>query len=58
MATEAHVVQVGNGWFVETAMGRVGPMESLKEANTYLSLMQLAVAAGSEVACTEAECYT
>lgn len=58
MATEIQVVQTGHGWYVETPDGRVGPMENQKEATAYLSLMQIAVAAGTEVACTDAECYT
>ena len=57
MATETAVIQAGNGWYVETPDGRVGPMESQKEANAYLALMRIATAAGTEVACTDAECF-
>jgi len=58
MSNVAKVVQTSQGWFVETAEGRVGPMESKAEANTYLRLMRVAQAAGSEVACTESECFS
>ena len=58
MSSEVKVVQTGQGWFVETSQGRVGPMDSKKEANQYLSLMRVAQAAGSEVACTESECFS
>jgi hypothetical protein len=57
MATDTTVVQTGQGWFIETPNGRVGPMETQTEAHAYLALMRLATAAGSEVACTEAECF-
>mgnify|MGYP000022345143 CR=1 FL=1 len=56
MGNDAKVVQTGQGWFVETPQGRVGPMDSQAEAKTYLSLMRVAQAAGIEVACTESEC--
>ena len=56
MATETHVVQTGSVWYVETPSGRIGPMGTQKEAQDYLTLMQIAYAAGSETACTEAEC--
>ena len=52
------IVQTGQGWFVETPNGRVGPMESRTEANTYLSLMRTAYAARNETACTEQECFS
>jgi len=58
MNNDAKVVQTGQGWFVESSQGRVGPMDSQSEASTYLSLMRIAQAAGSEVACTEKECYS
>ncbi len=58
MATEINVIHTGQGWYIETPQGRVGPMESQQDANAYVSLMQIAVAAGTEVACTEAECFT
>jgi len=52
------IVRTGQGWFVETLNGRVGPMDSQAEANTYLSLMRTAYAAGSEIACTDQECFS
>ncbi len=58
MSNDTKVIQTSHGWFVETAQGRVGPMESQTEANTYLKLMRMAQAAGSEVACTESECFS
>ncbi len=56
MSDEQQIVQTSQGWFVETPEGRVGPMESQSEARSYLFLMRAAVAAGSEIACTEQEC--
>lgn len=56
MTTQAQIVQTAQGWFVETPEGRIGPMESRQEATRYLTLMQLAKAAGSETACTDTEC--
>lgn len=56
MATESQIVQTAQAWFVETPQGRVGPMETQQEAANYLKLMQIASAAGSEIACTEQEC--
>ena len=56
MANDARVIQTPQGWFVETPGGNFGPMDSEYEANTYLSLMIKVSAAGSETACTEAEC--
>ncbi|MGD8784971.1 MAG: hypothetical protein PVF28_00010 [Thioalkalispiraceae bacterium] len=56
MKDDAKVVQTSQGWFVETPEGRFGPMDSSAEANQYLSLLRVAEAAGSEVACTENEC--
>ena len=58
MSNNPKVIQTSQGWFVETAQGRVGPMESKAEANTYLKLMLMAQAAGREVACTENECFS
>jgi hypothetical protein len=56
MATEARIVKTPQGWFVTTTPGNYGPMDSKHEAVSYLSLMQQANAARSEIACTEAEC--
>ena len=58
MNNNPKVVQTNQGWFVDTAQGRVGPMESQAEANTYLKLMLAAEAAGTELACTESECFS
>lgn len=57
MATDTTIIQTGQGWFIETPTGRVGPMDSQTEAHAYLALMRLATAAGTEVACTDAECF-
>lgn len=57
MSSDAKIIQTGQGWYVETAQGRVGPMDSQAEARTYLSLMRVAQAAGTEVACTDSECF-
>lgn len=56
MATDTQVVQIGKNWFVDTTEGRIGPMDSEQEAIHYVRLQQLVSAAGSETACTEAEC--
>lgn len=56
MAEQAQIVQTGQGWFVETLQGRFGPMDTRQEAANYLKLMQLADAAGTDTACTEADC--
>lgn len=56
MATKIQVVQSGQSWFVITAEGRFGPMDSEQEARNYANLLQLAAAAGNEIACTDAEC--
>lgn len=56
MANDIQVIQSGQVWFVETPQGRFGPMETLQEANNYVNLMCLALAAGNEIACTDEEC--
>jgi hypothetical protein len=58
MKNDVKVVQTSQGWFVETSQGRFGPMESSSEAHQYLSLLRVAEAAGSELACTEHECLS
>jgi len=58
MSSNNKIVQTNQGWFVETPQGRFGPMESSAEAQQYLSLVRVAQAAGSEIACTEAECIS
>ena len=58
MANDTTVIQTGQGWFIDSPDGRVGPMDTQAEAQAYLALMHLATAAGSEVACTEAECFS
>lgn len=57
MSDRNRVIQTSQGWFVETAQGRVGPMESKAEADTYLKLMRVVQAAGREIACTDNECF-
>ena len=56
MATEIEIIQTGDSWFVLTPEGRFGPMDTQQEALHYAELLQLASAAGSETACTDAEC--
>jgi len=56
MAIEIQVTQNGPSWYVETPDGTVGPLDSEQEARRYARLLQLASAAGSETACTDAEC--
>jgi len=56
MAIDIQIVASGQFWFVVTAEARIGPMDSEEEAIRYARLMQLANAAGSETACTDAEC--
>lgn len=56
MATDIQIVQNGQVWYVVTAEGRFGPMDTEQEALSYAKLLQLASAAGSEIACTDAEC--
>jgi hypothetical protein len=58
MSSDNPIVQTGQGWFIETPEGRVGPMESQSEASSYLALMRTAIAAGSEIACTDKECFS
>lgn len=57
MSDEQKIVQTGQGWFVETPDGRAGPMDSRAEALSYLSLLRASFAAGTEIACTDAECF-
>lgn len=56
MATDVQIIQTGQAWFVVTPQGRFGPMETQQEAMSYAKLLQIASAAGSETACTDAEC--
>lgn len=56
MVNEASIVETPRGWFVFSAAGNVGPLDSRREAVIYLSLMQQASAARREIACTETEC--
>lgn len=56
MAPDIQVMQSGQSWYVVTPEGRVGPLDSEQEARRYARLLQLASAAGSETACTDAEC--
>jgi hypothetical protein len=56
MATDVQIIQAAQGWFVDTPQGRFGPMETQQEAISYAKLLQIASAAGSETACTDAEC--
>lgn len=58
MSDTLQIVRTGQGWYVETPTGRAGPMETQAEANAYLSLMRTAYAAGSEIACTDQECFS
>lgn len=56
MTSKAQLTQSGTFWYVVTAQGRFGPLDSEEEAAEYAQLLQLAMAAGSETACTEDEC--
>lgn len=56
MASEVQVMQNGASWYVVTTDGRFGPLDSEQEATDYARLLQLAMAAGSEIACTDDEC--
>ncbi len=56
MAKDIQVIQSGPSWYVDTPEGRVGPLDNEQEARRYVRLLQLASAAGSETACTDAEC--
>lgn len=56
MATNIQIIQQAQSWYVVSAEGRVGPLDSEDEALAYAELLQRTVAAGSETACTEAEC--
>lgn len=57
MATELRSVHTANGWFVETPLGMMGPMDSQLEADQYISLMHAANVARAEMACTDSECF-
>ncbi|MEJ2360990.1 MAG: hypothetical protein P8Z75_06125 [Gammaproteobacteria bacterium] len=56
MATDMQITQRGQSWYVTTPNGLIGPLGSEQEAADYVRLLQLALAAGSEIACTEEEC--
>ena len=56
MATDIQITQTGQSWYVISSEGRSGPLETQQEAIQYARLLQLASAAGSETACTDAEC--
>lgn len=57
MAIELRIVQTGAGWFVETPVGTMGPMESQQEADALIALMNTAAVARAEMACTDSECF-
>ncbi len=57
MSSEMRSVYTINGWFVETALGMMGPMDSQLEAEQYISLMLAANMARAEMACTDNECF-
>lgn len=56
MATDSPIIQAGQSWYVVTPEGQLGPLESEQEAVAYANLLRLALAAGSETACTDEEC--
>ena len=58
MTDEQQIISTGQGWFVETPEGRVGPMETRSEAQSYLALLKASLAARSEIACTDNECFS
>lgn len=47
----------GAGWYVESAGGLEGPLDSCQEAEKYLQLIQMARAARTEVVCLDRECF-
>ena len=57
MANELRSVHTIKGWFVETPLGLLGPMDSQLEAEQYISLMRAATMARAEMACTDTECF-
>ncbi|MBI3561960.1 MAG: hypothetical protein HY080_09635 [Gammaproteobacteria bacterium] len=58
MASELRVVHTPQGWFVETPVGNIGPIDSQQEADQYVALMHTASIARAEMACTDWECFT
>lgn len=56
MTTDIQIIQTGLSWYVVTPEGRFGPLDSEQEAMAYANLLRIALAAGSETACTVAEC--
>lgn len=58
MATDIQIIQNEQSWFVVSSQGRFGPIDTEQEALHYARLLQLASAAGSETACTDAECLS
>ena len=57
MPQQARLYHLDNrGWYVETASGTLGPMETQQEAEEFVVLISKVAAARSETACTENEC--
>lgn len=57
MAKEPLIYLVdGQGWYIEDAGKREGPMDSCQDAERFLHLIQLTNAARSECACLDREC--
>ena len=58
MAKEPHIYQKdGIGWYVETAAGLEGPLDSCQDARDYLQLMMMVSAARTEFVCLDRECF-
>ena len=57
MANELRSIHTATGWFVETPLGMLGPMDSQLEAEQYIALMHAAHMARAEMACTDHECF-
>jgi hypothetical protein len=58
MANDINVIHKSSGWYVETPLGPIGPMDSQQEADQFLCLMKTASIARAEMGCTDAECFT
>ncbi len=58
MANDITIIHKSSGWYVETPLGPIGPMDSQQEADQFLNLMKTASVARAEMGCTDAECFT
>ncbi len=58
MATDSNIIHKSSGWYIETPLGPIGPMDSQQEADQFLNLMNTASIARAEMGCTDSECFT